>query len=316
MKAIQITAFGDPSVLVLREIPIPVPRHGEVLVRVRAAGVNVIDTKTRRGLGFAAAQIGDRLPWTPGYDISGTVESVGDGVTEFCPGDAVFAMVGFPQTAGGYAQYCVTSSTRLCAKPARIDHITAAAVPLAALTAWQGLFQVGDVVAGSRVLIHAAAGGVGHFAVQFAKARGAWVIGTASADNRDFVLRQLGADECIDYRAAPFEMETGDIDFVLDTLGGDTGKRSLTVLKPHGTLVTLPTITAEDVMNHATALGRHAVGMLVHPDIQMLKDIADLIQAGRVNPQVETVFPFAKAAEAHMRLEAGHVRGKLVLRMD
>jgi NADPH2:quinone reductase len=316
MKAMQITAFGDPAVLALRELPTPVARHGEVLVRVHAAGINVIDTKTRRGLGFAASQIGDRLPWTPGYDISGDIEAVGDGVTGFAPGDAVFGMVGFPQTGGGYAEHCVAMATLLCQKPARIDHVAAAAVPLAALTAWQGLFQTGDVAAGHRVLIHAAAGGVGHFAVQFAKARGAYVIGTASATNREFVVQQLGADECIDYRAGAFEEKTGELDFVLDTLGGDIGKRSLAVLRQHGLLVTVPTITAEDVINHATALGRRASGMLVHPDVAMLNTIAGLIQTGRVHPHVETSFPLADAAAAHARLETGHVRGKLVLRMD
>ncbi|MFJ9592792.1 NADP-dependent oxidoreductase [Streptomyces virginiae] len=304
MRAIVVKEWGGPENLVEREIERPEPGLGEVLVRVHAAGVNPVDWKTRAS--------GALIAWgeTPivGWDVSGTVEAVGPGVTLYAPGDEVYGMPHFPRQAGGYAEYVVAPARHFARKPASLDHVQAAALPLAALTAWQALVDTAGVTAGQRVLVHAAAGGVGHLAVQIAKARGAYVIGTASAAKHD-VLRELGADELIDYRSVDFAEAVADVDVVLDALGGETAERSLKVLRPGGHLVSLP---GPDSVP-AGADGVNASWVLVDPDLKGLEAVADLADKGLLKPLVETVLPLAEAARAHEIGEQGRTTGKIVL---
>ncbi|WKV71736.1 NADP-dependent oxidoreductase [Streptomyces sp. PCS3-D2] len=304
MRAIVVDKWGGPENLVEREIERPEPGLGEVLVRVHAAGVNPVDWKTRAS--------GALITWgeTPvvGWDVSGTVEAVGPGVTLYAPGDEVYGMPHFPRQAGGYAQYVAAPARHFARKPGSLDHVQAAALPLAALTAWQALVDTAGVTAGQRVLVHAAAGGVGHLAVQIAKARGAYVIGTASAAKHE-VLRGLGADELIDYRSVDFAGAVSDVDVVLDALGGDTAERSLKVLKAGGHLISLP---GPDSVP-AGADGVNAAWVLVDPDLKGLEAIADLADRGLLKPLIETVLPLEQAAKAHEIGEQGRTTGKIVL---
>ncbi|MEU3060825.1 NADP-dependent oxidoreductase [Streptomyces subrutilus] len=304
MRAVVVSQWGGPEVLVEREVGRPEPGMGEVLVRVRAAGVNPVDWKTRESGGLIA--------WGPvpavGWDVSGTVEAVGPGVTLHRVGDEVYGMPRFPQQAGAYAEYVAAPARHFARKPASLDHVRAAALPLAALTAWQSLVDTAGVTAGQRVLVHAAAGGVGHLAVQIAKARGAYVIGTASAAKHD-LLRALGADELVDYRTTAFEDVVSDVDVVLDAVGGDLARRSLKVLKPGGHLVTLP---GPDGLP-ADAGDVHAVWLLVEPDLKGLEEIAALVDRGLLKPLVDTVLPLEQAAKAHEIGELGRTTGKIVL---
>ncbi|MFI8287627.1 NADP-dependent oxidoreductase [Streptomyces sp. NPDC085614] len=304
MRAVVVEQWGGPETLVEREIERPVPGLNEVLVRVHAAGVNPVDWKTRAS--------GALIEWgaapVVGWDVSGTVEAVGPGVGVFRPGDEVFGMPLFPRQAGAYAEYVVAPARHLAPKPASLSHVEAAALPLAALTAWQALVDTAEVRPGERVLVHAAAGGVGHLAVQIAKARGAHVIGTASAAKHDLV-RSLGADEVVDYRDVRFEDVVSDVDVVLDGLGGETAERSLKVLRAGGRLVTLP--GPDDVP--ATPEGIHAQWMLVEPDHLGLREIAALVESGRLKPVVDTVLPLSEAAKAHSVGEQGRTTGKIVL---
>ncbi|MEV6840210.1 NADP-dependent oxidoreductase [Streptomyces sp. NPDC051133] len=304
MRAVVVEQWGGAENLVEREVARPEPGLNEVLVRVHAAGVNPVDWKTRAS--------GALVEWgavpAVGWDVSGTVEAVGPGVGMFRPGDEVFGMPLFPRQAGAYAEYVVAPARHLAPKPAGLTHVEAAALPLAALTAWQALVDTADVRPGERVLVHAAAGGVGHLAVQIAKARGAYVIGTASAGKHDLV-RELGADEVVDYRAVRFEDVVSDVDVVLDGLGGETAERSLKVLRTGGRLVTLP--GPDDVP--AAQDGVRAVWMLVEPDHLGLREITALVERGALKPVVDAVVPLAEAAKAHEIGEQGRTTGKIVL---
>ncbi len=312
MQRVMYETFGEADVLKLETVEVPEPGPNDVLVRVAGAGLNPIDWKTRKGLGFAARQIENDLPWTPGYDLSGEVVAIGDSVTTLAPGDRVMGMVGFPAGGGGYAQYAVVPADDLAIVPAELDLVSAGAVPLAALTAWQALFEVAGLESGQKVLIHAGAGGVGHFAIQFALERGAHVVATASSSNRDF-LAGLGVHEVIDYHTTRVEDECYGLDVVLDLIGGDVGKRSLHTLSEHGVLVTVPTVTADDIITDAESRGLRAHGMTVRPDVFHLEEIAELIEDGDVRVHIDQQFPLSEAAAAHSLLEGGHVRGKLVL---
>lgn len=304
--------FGDRNVLQVVTSEVPAPGSGQVLIRIHGAGLNPIDWKTRKGLGFAARQIEHSLPWTPGYDVAGEVVAVADDVTTLAPGDRVMGMIGFPATGGGYAQYTLAAADELAIVPEELDLVTAGALPLAALTAWQALFEVAKLESGQKILIHAGAGGVGHFAVQFALERGAHVVATASAGNRDF-LAELGVHEVIDYRTTDVAEECYGLDVVLDLVGGEAGKRSLHTLGEHGVLVTIPTVTADEIISAAEELGLRAHGMTVRPDVFHLDEIAELIEDGDVKVHIEQAFPLTRVADAHELLEGGHVRGKLVL---
>lgn len=304
--------FGERDVLKVAEADAPVPAENQVLVRVHGAGLNPIDWKTRKGLGFAARQIENSLPWTPGYDVAGEVVEVGAKVTTLVPGDRVMGMIGFPAGGGGYAQFALAAPDELAIVPEELDLVSAGALPLAALTAWQALFEMAKLESGQKILIHAGAGGVGHFAVQFALERGAHVIATASAGNRDF-LAELGVHEVIDYRTTDIGEECYGLDVVLDLIGGDTGKRSLHTLAEQGVLITIPTVTADEIISAAEDMGLRAHGMTVRPDVFHLDEIAELIEDGEVKIHIEHAFPLEEVAQAHEQLEGGHVRGKLVL---
>ncbi len=310
MRAMVVREWGGPEAMTLEDIARPEPGFGEILVRVHAAGVNPVDWKTRAS--------GELIPWGEipilGWDVSGTVVAVSPGVTLFRPGDEVFGMPHFPKQAGGYAEYVVAPARHFVAKPARIDHVQAAALPLAALTAWQGLVDTADLRPGQRVLIHAAAGGVGHLAVQIAKARGAYVIATARAEKHEF-LRGLGADEVIDYSAVDFAEVAGEVDVVLDAFGGDYGTRSLPLVRRGGYLVSLPGPDTVPDAEEAAARDVHIGWTVVEVDVASLRAIADLVDKGELRAEIDTVLPLADAAKAHVHGETGRVRGKIVLQV-
>ncbi|GII00185.1 NADP-dependent oxidoreductase [Planobispora takensis] len=315
MRAISQDAFGGPEVLRSVRLPRPEPLPTEVLVRVVSAGINPVDVKTREGGGMAGV-LGEP-PFVLGWDVSGVVEEIGFGVHTLRPGDEVYGMPWFPRRAGGFAEYVTAPSRQFALKPRSVGHDEAAAVPLAALTAWQALVDAADVRPGQRVLVHAAAGGVGHFAVQFAKHLGAHVIGTAREGKHEW-LRGLGADELIDYTAGPFEKEVGEVDVVVDLVGDghdSTSTRSLDVLVPGGLLLAIPSGVSPDLLRQAEKRGLRASAFLVEPDGPALARIARLIDEGHVEVGVEEVLPLERAAEAHERLATGRTRGKLVLRV-
>jgi NADPH:quinone reductase-like Zn-dependent oxidoreductase len=307
MKAVRIHSFGGPETLVIDEVPRPEPGPGEVLVKVHAAGVNPVDWKIRQGYfeSFAPHQ----LPLTLGWDLSGTVEETGPGVNEWKVGDAVYAMADASRN-GSDAEYIVIDADLLAAKPRSLDHARAAAVPLAALTAWHALFEYGNLKAGQKVLIHGAAGGVGGFAVQMAAHKGALVAGTGSARNRSLIL-ESGASNFIDYAATPFEKAVSDVDMVLDTVGGETHARSYAVLRKGGLL--LSTSTMPDPVK-AEEHGVRAKYVQNRPDAKALKEIAEWIDKGYLRVMAESL-PLEQARKAHELSQGGHVRGKLVLRI-
>ncbi|MFJ4367380.1 NADPH:quinone reductase [Streptomyces sp. WAC 05379] len=310
MRAISQDVLGGPEVLKEVQIERPAPRPNEVLVRVRAAGVNPTDWKHRENGGFLGEP-----PFVLGWDVSGVVEAVGIGVAAFRPGDEVFGMLPYPFGHGSHAEYVIAPVRALTHKPSVIGHTEAGALPLVSLTAWQALTEHSDVRPGQRVLIHAAAGGVGHVAVQIAKARGAHVIGTASAGKHEF-LRGLGADEVIDYRETDFTEAVKDVDVVLDTLGGETSVRSLRVLRPGGVVVSILPVGSDEFGEEAERLGVRAVRMLLDADRAGMQAIAELVEQGKLRPEIAGTFPLADAAEAHALGETGRTTGKLVLTMD
>ncbi len=310
MRAISQNTHGGPEVLTEVDLPRPVPGMSEILVAVRAAGVNPTDWGNR-----AQPRTIDRLPLVLGWDVSGVVESVGLGVTIFKPGDEVFGMLPYPDGVGSHAEYVTGPARAFVHKPAGIDHVQAGALPLAALTAYQALVDTAGVQPGQRVLIHAAAGGVGHLAVQIAKAKGAHVIGTASADKHEF-LASLGADELIDYRSTDFTRAVSDVDVVLDPISFDQAgrARSLSVLRPGGTLVTLlPVPVSPEELAAIAASGIRFESLLVEADRAGMQAVAALVDAGSLRAHVSATFPLAEAARAHALGETGRTTGKIVL---
>jgi NADPH:quinone reductase-like Zn-dependent oxidoreductase len=307
MRAIRQTVLGGPEVLEEVVVERPSPGPSEVLVRVRAAGVNPTDWKHRATGGFLKEP-----PFVLGWDVSGVVEAVGLGVALFKPGDEVFGMLPYPFGVGSHAEYVTAPARAFARKPASVDHEQAGALPLAALTAWQVLVDTADVRPGQRVLIHAAAGGVGHLAVQIAKARGAYVIGTASAAKHDF-LRELGVDEPIDYRETDFAETVRDVDVVLDMVGGDYRFRSLRVLRPGGLLVSILPSGATDFIEEAEKLGVRATEMLVEADHAGMNAIAGLVEEGRLRATIAGSFPLAEGVRLGRLGDTGRTTGKLVL---
>jgi NADPH:quinone reductase-like Zn-dependent oxidoreductase len=305
MHAVLIRKFGGPEVVELAEIPVPEPRAGEVLVKVEAASLNPVDYKIRGGKYPLVKD--DRLPFVLGRDFSGTVVHSDDAALP--AGTLVHGLLGIEH--GSFAQYTVARADTLARVPGAIDRIAAAAVPLAGLTAWQGLVDHGGLRAGQRVLIHAGAGGVGHFAVQFAKARGATVITTVSTGDVAFA-HSLGADEVIDHKTERFESRLRDVDVVFDLIGGDTQERSWAVLKKGGVLVST---VQEPSQEKASAIGVRATRYTAEPRADQLREIDALIQAGKVRPVVARTFAYGDAKEALRGLEEGHGAGKLVLDM-
>jgi len=307
MKAVRIHAFGGPDVLTLDDVPEPVAGPGEVLIEVRAASVNPVDYKIREGR-YPPVRA-EQLPVTLGRDVAGVVAKSGAGVAALSVGDEVFVML--PQERGGYAEW-VAAPARDCArKPDALDMVRAASVPLAALTAWQGLFDYGRLKAGQRVLIHGASGGVGHFAVQFAKAIGAEVFATASGEHLAFV-RSLGADRAIDYHNERFEQIASAVDLVYDLIGGETQDRSWQVLRRGGILVC--TVQEPDSEKAAQA-GVVAMRYTAQPNGDQLAEVARLIDQGKVKVTVDKVFPLEQAADAEVHLQKDHVQGKVVLKV-
>ncbi|MFD5410171.1 NADP-dependent oxidoreductase [Streptomyces nojiriensis] len=289
MRAVTQDRPGGPEVLRLVETERPSPGPTEILVRVHAAGVNPADRQIRSRGAFST---GATTPFTLGFDVSGVVEAVGRGVTVFRPGDAVFGMPRFPHPAGAYADYVTAPARHFAHRPERLDHIHAAALPPAALTAWQALVDTAGIGPGTRVLIHAAAGGVGHLAVQIAKSRGAYVIGTARED---------------------FAEAVSDVDVVLDAVGPAYWSRSLSTLRPGGTLISIVPPDGTFPAERAHAAGVRAVFMLVEPDQAALRAVASLVDSGRLRVEVDAVVPLAEAARAHALGEGGRTRGKIVL---
>lgn len=304
MKAIRIHSHGGPEVLKFEEVARPVPNDDEVLIKVLAAGVNPVDWKIRQGYMKELFH----LPLILGWDVAGVVEEKGLAVTDFAIGDEVYSQPSILRD-GGYAEYIVVKASEVALKPATVDFIQAAAVPLAGLTAWQSLFDLAHLKAGQKILIHAAAGGVGHYAVQFAKWAGAHVIGTASASQHDF-LRALGIHEAIDYTTTPFEEVVQDADVVLDTIGGEVWQRSWKVLKKGGILVS--TLRSPEA-GGAESLNKLCAHVFVQPDAVQLGEIAALIDSGHVRSEIAGIFSLRDAAEAHRASEGGHTRGKIVL---
>lgn len=310
MRAIIQESYGGPEVLHETRVPRPEPGPGEILVAVRAAGVNPTDWKHRAQAGFV-----DRLPLVLGWDVSGVVEAVGYGVTLFAPGEEVFGMLPYPHGSGSHAEYVVGPARAFTRKPTVIDHLQAGALPLVSLTAYQALIDTAGIGPGQRVLIHAAAGGVGHVAVQIAKAHGAYVIGTASAPKHD-LLRELGADEVVDYRTTDVAEAVDGVDMVLDPLGGETRARSVGLLRPGGTLVSLLSGGTAEEAARAAERGVRTATMLVEADHAGMNAVADLVAAGALRPRVEATFPLAEAAAAHRLGETGRTTGKIVLEVD
>ena len=304
-------AHGGPDVLEVRELDRPEPAPTEVLVRVAAAGVNPVDWKVREEP-WLPGLMGEP-PFVLGWDVAGAIEAVGYGVTRFAPGDRVFGMPWFPRLARAYAEYVSAPSRHFASSPDALDDEAAGGLPLAGLTAWQALVDTARVGEGDQVLIHAAAGGVGHLAVQIAKAHGAHVIGTARADKHQF-LRELGVDEPIDYTARPFEAVVGDVDVVLDLIGGDDyGMRSLQTLREGGLLIAIPEGVTDAVATATDEQAKRATGLLVEPDGAGLESLAALAERGALRVVIEATFPLARAADAHERLQYGRARGKVVL---
>ena len=308
MKAVRFYEYGGPEVLKYEDAPRPEPAAGEVLVKVHAAAVNPVDWKVRAG--YLKGFVNYQLPLIPGWDFSGVVEAAGSGVAAWKKGDEVYSRPDLSRN-GAYAEYITVKATEVARKPKSLDHAKASSIPLAALTAWQALFDAGGLQAGQRVLIHAAAGGVGTFAVQFARWKGAHVIGTASERNHAF-LKDLGAHETIDYGKVRFEDVVRDVDLVLDTMAGETRDRSWKVIKKGGILVTiLGQPSAEAAAKHAV----RAAGVFVHPDQAELDQISGLVDAGKVKPVIESVLPLKEAKRAHEMNQTLHTRGKIVLRV-
>ena len=305
-RAIRFHDYGGAEVLRFEEIEQPAPKDGEMLVRVHAASVNPVDWKIRDGL--VRKRFNPQLPVIPGGDLSGEVAAVGPGVTDFRVGDPVFAMIGL---LGAYAEHVTFKAAMAASKPASIDHVQAASVPLVGLTAWQALHEQADIRPGQRVFVLAAAGGVGGFAVQLARAAGAIVIASAAAKNADYV-RGLGASEVLDYRIDSAAQYAGGVDLVMDLAGGDASIRALELLTPAGALVAIAA-PSEALKERAAKLGRRVLALQGRPDGAQLAQIASLIDAGKVTTTVAAVFPLAEAAAAQELSKLGRTRGKIIL---
>lgn len=310
MRAISQDDFGGPEVLHEATVPRPKPRMSQIVVRVRAAGLNPTDWKHRG----TKLELGDP-PLILGWDVAGVVEKTGPGVTLFEPGDEVMGMLPYSWAHGSHAEYAVGPTRAFVRKPESLSFVQAGALPLASLAAWQSLVDTANIAAGEKVLIHAAAGGVGHLAVQIAKARGAYVIGTASEPKHDF-LRSLGADELIDYHSLDFAEVVHDADMVFDTIGGDHQLRSLHCLRKGGIMVSTIPVPAEGLYTEAERLRVRAQLIYVEADHAGMQAIADLADSGQLTATTSQTFPLAQAARAHEAGETNRTTGKIVLTVD
>lgn len=306
MKAIRIHEYGNGDTLVYEDAPMPEPGPGEVRIRVHAAAVNPVDWKIREG--YLAEMLKYTMPLTLGWDVSGVVDELGEDVSGLAVGDAVYSRPDIARN-GAYAEYVVVRASEVAAKPSSASHNESAAVPLAGLTAWQGLFDHAKLTKGERVLIHAGAGGVGSFAIQFAKWAGAHVIATASGGN-EALVRGLGADEFVDYRTQRFEEVLAKVDVVLDTIGDDTQERSVSLLNTGGRLVS---ITGTPDADKLAAVGATGTWFMVQPSSEQLGTIAGLVDEGKVRILVDSVFPLSETRAAHDKSQSGRAKGKIVL---
>lgn len=310
MKAIRIHQWGNLEVVKLEQAPTPVLNNNEVLIEVHAASVNPIDCKVR--IGYLSALLTDCFPMTLGWDFSGVVQEVKSTSTQFKKGDEVFGLIKFPQPAGTYAEYLAAPIEQICHKPKTIDHIHAAATPLVALTAWQGLFEYAQLQAGQTVLIHAAGGSVGQVAVQLAKWKGAKVIACASETSKK-ILQAYGVDQFIDYKTEKFDEVLKNIDVVFDPLGGDNSIRSISVLKSGGKLVPLLRAKQEEVTEKAKEKNIDLTFMMVKPNGEQLDIISHLIDDQIIQIPVEKIFSLEDVKSAFELVETGHCHGKVVL---
>jgi NADPH:quinone reductase-like Zn-dependent oxidoreductase len=311
MKAVRIHQYGGTEVLRYEDAPQPEPQPGEILVRVHAAGINPVDWKTRAGSGMSG-RYGEAFPMIPGWDVSGVVETVASDVSAFKPGDEVFGMVRFPDIGSAYAEYVAAPAAHFALKPSTVDHVQAAAVPLAALTAWQALFEAANLSAGQRILILGASGGVGHLAAQVAKWKGAYTIGTSSTANLDF-LQTLGVDESVDYTRQRLDEAIAPVDLVLDTVGGDIAAQAYALVKPGGSFVSIV-----GAANPEKGLAGEvtSANILVHTSASQMAQIADLMAEGCLQASISEVFPLTEVAQAHeFGQNRPQRRGKLVLQV-
>jgi len=312
MKAFVLNETGDINKLVLQEIEKPIIADREVLVKVRAISINPVDVKARGNEGILTWLYKDQRPVILGWDISGDVVEVGNNARNYKEGDAVFGMVNFPSAGNAYAEYIAIPENQLALKPLNISYEEAAAATLAALTAWQALVNAIKIKKGDRILIHAASGGVGHFAVQIAKHFGAYVIGTSSATNRDFIL-SLGADEHIDYRQQDFEKQVNNLDAVVIPLPGDIIPKSLKILKPGGIAVNLLSGEADAYLDLAKELEVQLTSILVHTSGDDMQSLADLLSEGAIKAHIHKIFNFNLLPQAHQEVETGRTVGKVVI---
>lgn len=315
MRAVVFDEFGPAENLHLKDVPVPATFTSEFLVRVVAAGINPIDSKTRAGRGAAAGITS--FPAVLGHEFSGVVVKSPFEAHPLAPGTEVYGMTMIPRMGGTFAEYVAVPALSLTTKPSSLSHIEAAAVPLAALTAWGAVVDVAKAHHGQRILIHAGAGGVGHFAIQFARYFGAHVVATGSERNLGW-MRELGASEVVDYTTSRFEDVVNDVDVVIDLIGNvhdNTGSRSLGVMRAGGLIVNVPTGSWPEFLGEADAAGMRGTTFKLAPDGRTLATIARLIDAGDVTVNVDRVFDLADAAGAHLELERGHTRGKIVLRV-
>ncbi|MGF1836752.1 NADP-dependent oxidoreductase [Photobacterium sanguinicancri] len=309
-QQLAITAFGEANTLHIQTSALSEPQDNQVMVAVDFSSVNPIDAKTRAGLGWAAAQNKENLPWVPGYDIAGHVVAIGDNVTHLVVGERVSGFIGFPLQAGAYSQYVNVEAADLSILPDNVSLQVAASLPLAGQTAWQALEKV-KVKASDRVLILAGAGGVGHIAVQLAVALQATVFATGSADNKAFI-EQLGAT-AIDYRCGEIANQIEPVDILIDLMGGDVGMAALMSVRSGGRVVTIPTMTAEQVCQQAQSLGLEATGMLVSPTVEQNNTMLEMVAKGQLNVEVAAIYPLADGDKAHQQIESGRTRGKILL---
>jgi NADPH:quinone reductase-like Zn-dependent oxidoreductase len=304
MKVVIINEYGNEDVVNYVDVERPAPNKDEVLVKVHFAGVNPVDWKIRGGLG---ERLGLKLPIMLGGEIAGTIEQTGDEVRDFKEGDAVYGII----PSGGFAEYAIAKTGEIGPKPKSLDFENAAAIPLGALTAWQAIFDLANLSRGQRILIAGASGGVGSLAVQLAKAKGAFVIGLASGRNEEFV-RDLGADEFVDYTKQKFEEIVKDVDVVFDAVGGDTFERAFQTLKKGGFLVTSVAFPSED---KAQEFGVKAARVFCKPNANELAEITRLIDEGKLKAHISTILPLAEVKKALQLSESGHTRGKIVLQI-
>ena len=308
MKAIVVHEYGGPEVLHYEEAPRPQPNDNEVLIRVIAASVNPVDAAIRSGK--YAEYFHTKLPLIPGMDAAGVIEKAGSKITALKAGDPVYAFFTLREE-GGYGEFALAKEGEVARKPSSITYEEAAAVPAAGSTAWQALVDAAKLGPGQTVLIHGGSGGVGHFAIQIAKARGARVIATASTANQEF-LKKLGVDQAIDYTATKFEDVVKDVDVVLDAVGGDTLRRSYSVVKKGGIIVT---IAGEPDQAALDAHGIRGVSISAAPKSETFAELTRLIEDGKVKPVVTQVFPLAEVAKAQEQIATRHTRGKIILRV-